>query len=114
MPVASSGETPAIATGGNRQSGGAPSAVGHDGRSPPAQQNQEFQSTTILGAGLFEGGAFANLVAFMTGGEVFNLLAAAALLLGIVSLFPWLRRCERRIASELRRAAEEQAFRRVP
>jgi hypothetical protein len=78
------------------------------------QVQAKIQVTTIIGAALFEGGAFANLVAFMTSGEVLNLLAAGVLLLAIATLFPWPGRCEQRIAGEFRRQAEEQSFRREP
>jgi hypothetical protein len=73
-----------------------------------------IQVTTIVGAALFEGGAFANLVAFMTTGELLNLLAAGVLLLAITALFPWPGRCEQRIAGEFRRQTAEQSFRREP
>jgi hypothetical protein len=78
------------------------------------QVQARIQVSTIIGAALFEGGAFGNLVAFMIRGEVLNLLAAVVLLLAILSLFPWPGRCEQRIAAEFRRQAEEQSFRRRP
>jgi hypothetical protein len=78
------------------------------------QVQARIQVTTIIGAALFEGGAFANLVAFMTTGELLNLLAAGLLLVAIAALFPWPGRCEQRIAGVFRREAEEQSFRRDP
>jgi hypothetical protein len=78
------------------------------------QVQARIQVTTIVGAALFEGGAFANLVAFMTTGELLNLLAAGVLLLAITALFPWPGRCEQRIAGEFQRQTAEQSFRREP
>jgi len=72
---------------------------------------QRIITSTIIGCAMFEGGAFANLVAFLTGRDLANLAAAGVLLLGILAHFPLPGRCERTIAAELRRLNEEKALR---
>jgi hypothetical protein len=72
---------------------------------------QRITTATILGCAMFEGGAFANLVAFLLGNDLANLAAASVLLLGILAHFPVPGRCERKIAVELRRMKEDEALR---
>ncbi|MEX2174060.1 MAG: hypothetical protein WD872_06840 [Pirellulaceae bacterium] len=61
----------------------------------------KIQTSTIIGCALLEGGAFGNLVAYFTTGELLNLGMAGVLLCGIVAYFPWPGACERRIENEL-------------
>ena len=75
---------------------------------------QRIITSTIIGCAMFEGGAFANLVAYLTSQSVANLAAAGVLLLGILAWFPFPGRCERKIAAELRRMNEEEALRPAP
>jgi hypothetical protein len=70
-----------------------------------------IQTATIVGCAMFEGGAFANLVAYMTEGDLLNLVMAGVLLLGVLFYFPLPGACERRIAAELRRMKEEEGLR---
>jgi hypothetical protein len=70
-----------------------------------------IQTATIVGCAMFEGGAFANLTAYLTQGDLLNLIAAGVLLLGVLVHFPLPGACERRIAAELRRMKVEAGLR---
>jgi hypothetical protein len=72
---------------------------------------QRIMTATIIGGAMLEGGAFANLVAFMMAQDLVNLAAAGVLLLGILMYFPLPGRCERKIAAELRRLKEDDSLR---
>ena len=43
-----------------------------------------YQSKTILGAAILEGGAFANLVAYLLEGQVYSIVLAVLFMLGIL------------------------------
>lgn len=70
-----------------------------------------IQTATIVGCAMFEGGSFANVMGYLTEGDLLNLIAAGVLLLGILFHFPLPGACERRIAAELRRMKEEEGLR---
>ena len=70
-----------------------------------------LQMATIMGCAIFEGGAFANLVAYMQTGELLNLLLAGVLLAGILLRFPFPGRTMERIEQELQRQKEEEGLR---
>jgi hypothetical protein len=70
-----------------------------------------LQTATIVGCAMFEGGAFANLVAYLFAGDLLNVIAAGVLLLGILCFFPLPGACERRIAAELVRQKEAEGLR---
>jgi hypothetical protein len=72
-----------------------------------------IQTATIAGSAVFEGGAFANLFAYMTTAELLNLIMAGILLLGILARFPLPGACARRIEDELRRQNEEASLKPV-
>jgi hypothetical protein len=65
-----------------------------------------FQTQTIIGAALLEGGAFFALVAYMQERQTWSLLAAAVLLAGLMTLFPTRGRVESWLDDELRRVQE--------
>ena len=71
---------------------------------------QQIVTSTIVGCAMFEGGAFANLVAFLLQQDLANLAAVGVLLAGILAHFPLPGRCERIIVAELRRIKEEEAL----
>jgi len=75
---------------------------------------QRIQISTIIGCALFEGGAFANLVGYMQTGELLHLGLVAVLLVGILAQFPTTASYQQRIENELRRLAEDNAFKRAP
>ena len=47
-----------------------------------------YQSKTILGAAILEGGAFANLVAYLLEGQIYSIVLAVLFMLGILAAFP--------------------------
>lgn len=65
-----------------------------------------LHTTTIIGAALLEGAAFANLTAFMLEGQVYSLVLAGLLLLGIVSAIPTRNRVEAWLDVQTRRVQE--------
>ncbi|MDX1948528.1 MAG: hypothetical protein SFU86_24290 [Pirellulaceae bacterium] len=73
-----------------------------------------LQTSTIIGCAFYEGGAFANLVQYMTAVELVHLGLAFMLLLLILTRFPWPGRVEEIIAGEIRRLKEEAGLRREP
>lgn len=70
-----------------------------------------IQTATIIGCALFEGGAFANLVAYMTTQELLHLIVAGVLLVGILARFPLPGATRERIDRELLRMKEEEGLR---
>ena len=65
-----------------------------------------LNTTTIVGAALLEGAAFANLVAFMLEGQVYSLILAALMLVGILLAIPTRRRVEDWLEVQSRRIQE--------
>ncbi len=61
-----------------------------------------YQTRLIIGAAILEGAAFFNLVVYIVGGYVPNLVAAAVMLAAILSLFPTRSRVEDWIENQLR------------
>ena len=66
--------------------------------------NSAFLTATIIGSAVLEGGAFANLVAFLLEGQIYSLVVAGILLVGILWGLPtrssfenWETRQRRRI-----------------
>jgi hypothetical protein len=68
------------------------------------------QTATIIGCALFEGGAFANLVAYMTTQELLHLFVAGVLLLGVLARFPLQGSTRERVERELLRMKEEEGL----
>lgn len=65
---------------------------------------QVFLTKTIVGSAFLEGGAFANLIAFMLEGQIYSIVLSVLLLLGILAGFPtrsglseWLETQSRRL-----------------
>jgi hypothetical protein len=75
---------------------------------------QRIQTSAIIGCAIFEGAAFANVLAYMQTREVVHLALAGVLLVGILAHFPTAGSYQRRINDELRRMDEEQTLRRQP
>lgn len=73
---------------------------------------ETYQTTLIIGAALFEGPAFLNVMAYMLEGQAFSLAIAAVLLVFILLLFPTASRVEEWIENHRRREEEQQAFNR--
>ncbi len=69
-----------------------------------------YQTTLIIGAALFEGAAFFNLIAYMIEGQVLSLVVAAILLLFMILLFPTVSRVHDWLESRRRREQEHEAF----
>lgn len=65
-----------------------------------------LQTTTIVGAALLEGAAFANLTAFMLEGQVYSLVLAALMLVGILLAIPTRNRVEDWLVVQARRVQE--------
>jgi hypothetical protein len=73
---------------------------------------QRIQTSAIIGCAIFEGAAFANVLAYMQSREVVHLAVAGVLLVGILAHFPTAGSYQRRIEDELRRMDEEEMLRR--
>jgi len=75
---------------------------------------QRIQTSAIIGCAVFEGAAFANVLAYMQTCEVVHLALAGVLLVGILAHFPTAGSYQRRAEDELRRISEEEGLRRQP
>ncbi len=75
---------------------------------------QVYLSKTIIGAAILEGGAFANLVAFMLEGQIYSIVLAVLLLLGILAAFPTRTGLTEWVESHLRRVQEFRSTKRLP
>src|SRR5262245_17995 len=75
---------------------------------------QRIQTSAIIGCAIFEGAAFANILAYMQTREVVHLALAGVLLVGILAHFPTTGSYQRRIDEELTRMDEEDGIRRQP
>ena len=101
-------------SGMNRLAGMPPAARPKDEVNLAGAILQQIQATTIIACAIWEGGAFASLLQYMTAVELVHLIVAGVLLLAILTRFPWPGRCEQIIASEMRRMNEEQGLQRTP
>ena len=82
------------------------SAETHMPDSEQAKLLMLLHTTTIVGAALLEGAAFANLTAFMLEGQVYSLVFAALMLLGIVLAIPTRNRVDAWLDAQTRRVQE--------
>jgi len=69
-----------------------------------------IQTATIVGCALFEGAAFANLMAYFLDAELVHLAVAGIALVCILAHFPIASRIEQRIENQLQAARDEQQF----
>ena len=69
-----------------------------------------IQTKTIVGCALFEGGAFANLVTYLTDAELVHLAVSGIALLCILAHFPLRGPIEERIENRLQLLRDEQQF----
>lgn len=73
---------------------------------------QTYQTTLIVGAAVFEGGAFFNLMAYMLEGQIVSVAIAGVLMLFILLLFPTVGRVQEWLTNRERREKEHEAFNR--
>lgn len=69
-----------------------------------------IQTATIVGCALFEGAAFASLVAYMQQAELVHLAVAGIAFLCIAAHFPLTGRISQRIEDQLRAQRDQQQF----
>ena len=70
-----------------------------------------FVTKTIIGAAILEGGAFANLIAFMLEGQVYSLVLAVLFMFGILLAFPTRNGLSEWLDTQLRRLQEVRGMR---
>ena len=69
---------------------------------------QMFLTKSIIGAAILEGGAFANLIAFMLDGQIYSLVIAILFALGILMSFPTRNGMSEWLDNQMRRLQETQ------
>jgi len=88
------------------------------GQSPPETDEgkllQVFLTKTIVGNAILEGAAFFNLVAFILEGQLYSLVLAVLLLLGILASFPTSAGLTDFLETQTRRVREVQGMKREP
>lgn len=72
--------------------------------------NQAFLTTTIVGSAILEGGALGNLVAYLAEGQLYSLVLAGVLLLGILAGFPTRNTYDNWLARQRQRASDFQSL----
>lgn len=71
---------------------------------------QGYQATTLVAGALLEVPAFANLFAYMQDQQLYSLIVAGLLLLGMIALFPSRARVDRWLENQLRLLEEERSI----
>lgn len=69
-----------------------------------------IQTATIVGCALFEGAAFANLIAYLMNAELVHLAIGGLALFCILAHFPLMGRLEQQIEEQLHAQRDEQQF----
>ena len=95
--------------GGMRQSQGAGTNDSEDVAAVQAAFTA-IQTATIVGCALFEGAAFANLVAYFMDAELVHLAISGVALLCILAHFPLASRVEQQIEDQLQARRDDQQF----